>query len=64
MKVYADNDRSIQSIKCMLCERTVVLSDQKYNELFYFYQVAKDSSVEKLIMRLKEWYLNKEGMSA
>ena len=34
-----------------------------YNIVYLFldFQVAKDSSVEKLIVRMKSWYLEKDG---
>lgn len=32
-----------------------------FMNLLSFFQIAKDSSVEKLIERLKSWYMEKDG---
>ena len=43
--------------------KTVSICQINYDVVYLFldFQVAKDSSVEKLIVRMKSWYLEKDG---
>lgn len=45
-----------------LSDRNITVRKAYASAIGHVVKVAKDSSIEKLISRLRDWYLEKEGM--